>query len=198
MTTLRLVRSVNLRGVGSALLAALVALSVGLAACGDDPFDFPWAASPDTVLLYSLARPELNLEAAYNFHNRVKVRVEAARATGTWDVAVDTRGGQLVFLPPGALGISSKASLTALPGLSFDDVLDAPEDTAVYSKFAAVPVEMETVYVVKTSRSPGIFGTACSYYAKLVPLVIDVEGGTLRFMFDASPVCNSLRLIPPD
>jgi len=31
-----------------------------------------------------------------------------------------------------------------------------------------------------------------------VPLVIDVEGGTLTFKFDASPVCNSLRLIPPD
>jgi len=198
VTTLRPIRSVNLRGLGPAPLAALVALSVGLAACGDDPFDFPWASNPETVLLYSLARPELNLEAAYNFHNRVKVTVEAARASGTWDIAVDTRDGQLVFLPPGALGISSKASLTALPGLSFDDVLDAPEDTAVYSKFAAVPVELETVYVVKTLQSPGTFGMACSYYAKLVPLVIDVEGGTLTFMFDVSPICNSLRLIPPD
>ena len=198
MTLLRPIRSVHLRGLGPAPLAALVALSVGLAACGDDPFDFPWLSNPETVLLYSLARPELNLEAAYNFHNRVKVKVESARASGTWDIAVDTRDGQLVFLPPGALGISSKASLTALPGLSFDDVLDAPEDTAVYSKFAAVPVELETVYVVKTLQSPGTFGTACSYYAKLVPLVIDVEGGTLKFMFDVSPICNSLRLIPPD
>ena len=198
MTTQRLVRSVNLRGLGPASLAALVALSVGVAACGGDPFIFPWETAPDTVLLYSLARPELNLEAAYNFNRRVRVRVEAATATGTWDVALDTRGGQLVLLPPGALGISSKASVAALPGVSFDDLQDAPEDTAVYSRFEPVPVEMGTVYVVKTGRSPGIFGTRCSYYAKLEPLVIDVDGGTLTFVFDASPVCNSLRLIPPD
>ena len=107
MTKQRRVRSVDLRGLGPAPFAALVALSVGLAACGDDPFIFPWLPAPDTVLLYSLARPELNLEAAYNFNDRVRVRVEAATATGTWDVAVDTRGGQIVFLPPGALGISS-------------------------------------------------------------------------------------------
>ncbi len=194
----RPVKAMNSRGLKPAPVAALVALSVGLATCGGDPFAFPWVISPDTVLLYSLARPELNLEAAFNFNNRRKVRVEAARATGTWDVAVDTRGGQIVLLPPGALGISSKASVVALPGLSFDDVLEAPEDTAVYSRFEAVPVHMGTVYVVKTGRSPGIFGTSCSYYAKLEPLVIDVEGGTLRFVFDASPVCNSLRLIPPD
>ena len=198
MTPQRPVHSANLRGLRPAPVAALVALSVGLTACGGDPFAFPWQLSPDTVLLYSLARPELNLEAAYNFNNRRKVRVESARATGTWDVAVDTRGGQIVLLPPGALGISSKASVASLPGLSFDDVLDAPEDTAAYSRFDAVPVQMGTIYVVKTSQSPGIFGTACSYYAKLEPLVIDVEGGTLRFKFDASPVCNSLRLIPPD
>lgn len=198
MTPQRLVRSVNLHGLGPASLAALVTLSAGLATCGGDPFIFPWELNPDTVLLYSLARPELNLEAAYSFNDRRKVRVEAATATGTWDVAVDTRGGQLVFLPPGALGISSKASVAALPGLSFADLQDAPEDTAAYSRFAPVPVEMGTLYVVKTSQSPGIFGRLCSYYAKLEPLVIDVEGGTLTFVFDASPVCNSLRLIPPD
>ena len=198
MTPQRPVKSVNLRGLSPAPVAALVALSVGLVACGSDPFAFPWQLSPDTVLLYSLARPELNLEAAYNFNNRRKVRVEAATATGTWDVAVDTRGGQIVLLPPGALGVSSKASVAVLPGLQFDDVLEAPEDTAVYTRFDAVPVQMGTVYIVKTSQSPGIFGTSCSYYAKLVPLVIDVEGGTLTFKFDVSPVCNSLRPIPPD
>jgi len=184
--------------MGPAALLAAVALSVGLSACGGDPFVFPWATSPDTVLLYSLARPELNLEAAYDFHNARRIRVEAASATGTWDLALDTRGGGLVFLPPGALGITSKASVAVLPGLAFADVVDAPEDTAAYTRSAPVPVEMGTVYVVKTSQSPGIFGTACSYYAKLEPLVIDVEGGTLTFLVEASPVCNSRRLIPPD
>jgi hypothetical protein len=197
VTSQRLASNVSLRGLGPASLLALLVLSVALSACGDDPFAFPWTSRPDTVLLYSLARPELNLEAAYDFHNELRIRVEAANATGSWDVALDTRGGQLVLLPPGALGITSKASVAVIRGLSFADVLDAPEDTAAYTRSEAVPVEMGTVYVVKTAQSPGIFGTSCSYYAKLEPLVIDVEGGTLRFIVEASPVCNSLRLIPP-
>jgi len=198
VTPQRLASNVSLRGLGPASLLALLVLSVALSACGGDPFAFPWTSRPDTVLLYSLARPELNLEAAYDFHNELRIRVEAANATGSWDIALDTRGGQLVLLPPGALGITSKASVAVIPGLSFADVLDAPEDTAAYTRSAAVPVEMGTVYVVKTAQSPGIFGTSCSYYAKLEPLVIDVEGGTLTFIVVASPVCNSRRLIPPD
>jgi hypothetical protein len=198
VTPQRIPSTANFRAFAPATLLALVVLSVGLSACGDDPFAFPWSARPDTVLLYSLARPELNLEAAYDFHNDRRIRVEAANATGTWDLALDTRDGHLVFLTPGALGITSKARLAALPGVAYADVLDAPEDTAAYTMSVPVQVEMGTVYVVKTSQSPGIFGTACSYYAKLEPLVIDVEGGTLTFVVDASPVCNSRRLIPPD
>ena len=198
MTLQRLARSGNFRGLGPVALVTFVVLSAGLGACSGDPFAFPWATDPDTVLLYSLARPELNLEAAYDFHNEKRIRVERAGATGNWDVALDTRDGQLVLLPPGALGITSKASVAVLPGVSFADVLDAPEDTAAYSRVAPVVVEMATVYVVKTSQSPGFYGNSCSYYAKLEPLVIDVEGGTLTFVVDASPICNSLRLIPPD
>jgi hypothetical protein len=181
-----------------ALFAVAAALSTGLGACGGDPFAINWAASPDTVLLYSLARPELNLSSGYNFFGRRAVRVESATATGSWDLALDTRGGDLVFLPPGALGVGSRARVTALPGMRFDDVIDAPADTAVYSAVSPLPIEMGTVYVVRTGQSVGAFGRRCSYYAKLEPLVIDVDGGTLTFVFDVSPVCNSLRLIPPD
>jgi hypothetical protein len=36
------------------------------------------------------------------------------------------------------------------------------------------------------------------FFAKLEPLVLDVAGGTLEFVFDASPVCNDTRLVPPE
>ncbi|NIT86093.1 MAG: hypothetical protein GWN82_04050, partial [Gemmatimonadetes bacterium] len=49
----------------------------------------------DTVLLYSLARPELNLVSAYNFLQGAPIQVEEPNATGVWDVAVDTRGGAI-------------------------------------------------------------------------------------------------------
>lgn len=180
-----------------AALAVTVVLTATVMACSDDPFAIPWQSSPDTVLLYSLARPELNLDAGFNFHTGASHRIESANATGNWDVALDTRGGQLVFLPPGALGVRSRARITTFPGESFLDVVRAPEDTLLYTASEPVPVETGTVYVFRTDQSLGVFGTNCVYYAKLEPVTIDVAGGTLSFVFDASPVCNDLRLVPP-
>lgn len=182
--------------VAAPFAAAAVVLAVG--ACEDDPFQIKWSAAPDTVLLYSLARPELNLPSAFNFNNRRLVEVEAPTATGTWDLALDTEGEQLVFLPPGALNINSRARIAALPGMTFDEVQRAPQDTAAYVVEEAVPVSLNTVYVIQTSQSRDGFGRACVFFAKLEPLEIDVSAGTLRFVFDANPVCNDPRLVPPE
>lgn len=190
-----LARILRRHPAGPVLIAlSLVAL---LGACEDDPFAIDWPAAPDTVLLYSLARPELGLESAFNFNARQPVRIEAPTATGNWDLALDTQGDDLVFLPPGAFNINSRARVTALPGLAFDDVLEAPADTTLYSATAPVTVKLNTVYVVRTSQTAGSFGQPCVYYAKLEPLVIDVEAGTLEFVYDGNPVCNDPRLVPP-
>lgn len=189
------VRSRFGRGILTALVVAVPAFA---GACGDDPFQINWVSSPDTVLIYSLARPELNLPAGFNFHGGDLVRVEGPQSTGLWDVAVDTRGNEMVFLPPGALGVSSRARITTLPDMSFLDVTEAPSDTLVYVADQPVPIRLGTIYVVRTGRSAGVFSSSCVYYAKLEPLVIDPAGGTLSFVYEDSPVCNSLRLIPPD
>jgi hypothetical protein len=94
------------RGAPRALTILLLAGAVS--ACDDDPFGLrDWAAAPDTVLLYSLARPELNLASAFNFDRRLVLRIEAPGSTGQWDVAVDTEGGRLVLLTPLFFGIDS-------------------------------------------------------------------------------------------
>jgi hypothetical protein len=182
-------------------VAVALALAVGgLSACGEDPFAIDWVSIPDTVVLYSLARPELNLVSAFNFRGRSAVRVEAASTTpGSWDVAVDTRGGAIVLLPPAALGISdSRARIAPITGVPFADLLEAPADTTVYLSTEPVPATLGTVYVIRTEQSTGAFGTRCVYYAKLEPLTIDPVAGTLRFQFDVSPVCNDRRLVPPE
>jgi len=182
-----------------AALVATVALGTATAtACGSDPFAINWAVSPDTVLLYSLARPQLNLVSGFDFYNRTAVRVEDANATGNWDIAVDTREGKIVLLPPGALGVDSRARVASLPGANFDEVVEAPADTTLYTATSPVPVELGTVYVMRTRQGYGSFGRVCVYYAKLEPLEIDPVGGTLRFVFDSSPVCNDRKLIPPN
>jgi hypothetical protein len=176
-----------------------LALSLTSGACDDDPFGFrDWEARPDTVLLYSLGRPELNLPSGYNFNRRTLHRVEAANSSGQWDLALGSEEGRLVLLPPRALGIDTRAGVAPLPDESYDGVREAPGDTASYVTTEAVPVEVGRLYVVRTNQAPGQFGQTCSWYAKMEPLEADPELGFIRFRLDSNPVCNSRDLIPPE
>lgn len=177
------------------LLAAVLVLT--LVACDDDPFRIDWEVSPDTVLLYSLARPELGLPSAFNFNRRQFIEIEAPGATGTWDLALDTQDGELVFLVPGAMGLTSRARITSVDGMTFEEVREAPADTSAYVADLPVPVEVGPIYIVQTGEATGSFGSRCVYYAKLEALEADVQLGTLRFVYDSNPVCNSRDLVPP-
>lgn len=179
------------------------ALLMGLAACSEDPFAYDWTDQPDTTFLYSLARPELNLNSGINFYERITgfsdglYRVEQPGTTGNWDVAVDTRAGELVLLPPGALGITARAAIANMGLVPFDDIDQAPGDTLLYELDDPIPVVAGTVYVVRTNRQAGNYGSSCVYYAKLEPVIIDVAGGKLTFRYVASPICNNRELVSP-
>ena len=180
-------------------VAAVAAFLMGLTACGDDPFAFDWSDAPDTVQLYSLARPELDLLSGFSFVPPPSAAiVERPNATGSWDIAIDTRGGELVILPPGALGITARARVSVLGAVNFDEVEDAPEDTLLYEDDQAVPLSAGSVYVVRSNRRAGSFGSSCEYYAKMEPVTIDVAEGRLLFRYVASPICNSRDLVPPE
>lgn len=174
-----------------------VAAMVATGACGDDPFGSRnWEVSPDTASIFSLARPELGIASGFDFVDGLPVRIEAPGATGRWDVALDTEGGSLVLLPPGALGVDSRARIGILEDTSFAAVREAPGDTAAYSGPDPVPVRMDAVYIVRTHQRPG-FGRTCLQYAKFVPLEVDAELGLLRFEWEANPFCNDRALVPP-
>jgi hypothetical protein len=177
---------------------AAVGLVASLGACGNDPFAIKWSAKPDTVTLYSLSRPDLNLQSAYDFRNRVSVVVESPSSTGRWDMAVDTRNGRIVMVPAAALGVDSRAGIVPMPDVTFDELTEAPADTSVYITDRPVPMDVGSVYVVRTRKSVGSFGSRCFYYAKMEPLSTDPEAGTLTFYFDGAHVCNDRSLIPPD
>jgi len=171
-----------------------VALTTG---CGSNPYSIGWnTAIPDTVVLYSIARPELNLPSAFNFHQRTSYKVEDPSATGAWDIAVDTRNGQIVLLPPEALNIATGAGIAVLQGVGLEQATEAPKDTTLYSTKEPVPVEMGNVYVIRSGRMVGLYGTYCRYYSKMEPLNIDAADGTLQFRFDSNPGCNDRALVP--
>lgn len=181
------------------VVGLLFASSFGVTACGENIFEIKWTqARVDTVLIYSLARPELNLPSGFDFLSRVPVEIHRPGATGVWDLLVDTQDGQLVFLPPGALDIVSDAMVLPLPGQSFDDVIKAPKDSTLYTRDLAVPVETSSVYVLRTHRGTDRFGFPCSFYGKLHPLEVDPVLGTVRFEYDVSTLCDDRGLIPTD
>ena len=179
-----------------ALLGSAYALAS--AGCGDNPFAINWEVSPDTALVYSLSRPELNLPSAYDLVETNAILIHAANATGIWDFALDDRDGGLVLLPPGVFGIASTAQITSLGRVPFDGVTRAPTDTTLYVSDQPVRMELGTVYAVRTHRGPGAgpFGETCFFYAKLEPLVIDVVNGSLTFRFDRNPICSDPALVP--
>jgi hypothetical protein len=179
--------------MGRAGRVLLLGATLALGACDDEIAEPIWAAAPDTAVLFSLARPELELEPAFNFVDRRVVAIHQPNAATLWDIAVDTRAGQLVLLTPNALGITSRARIAALPGQSFELVEEAPADTLLFTATNPVPMQLTTTYVVRTDARGG-----CTFYAKLQPLAIDVPTGRLEFKYDTNPFCNDRRLVPPD
>jgi hypothetical protein len=179
------------------LVSGLTALVLGgaAAACGDDPFQITWISTPDTTVIYSLARPELGLPSAFDFLDRDRFVVEAPGSTDAWDVALDTRDGRLALVPPGALGVVSEARITVIADVSFDDVLEAPADTTLYTATDPVFLALGNVYVVRTRLQSSSFGV-CMFYAKLEPLVIDTELESVHFVFDNNPRCEDRNLQP--
>lgn len=170
---------------------------VALGACGDDPFAVEWFANPDTVQLYALSRPEPNLLSAFDFYNRAPKRLESVSTGDQWDLVADVREGQVVWLPPGALGIPSEAAVATLENETFESAARAPSDTARYVGDEAIPVRLGQVYVIRTRRIQGSFST-CNHYGKIEALETDPVAGTIRFQFDVNRICNDLDLVPPE
>jgi hypothetical protein len=174
----------------------LLPLLIATAACGRDPFALEWIASADTVRLYAISRPEPNIETGFDFGARRTVRIEAPATTTSWDLAVDFEDGRAVFLTPGFFGVDSDAALVELPDENFDDIEEAPEDDDVYIENQAIPVNLESLYVVRTRRLRSNYGQLCNHYAKMVPLDMDPDERTVVFVFDTNGICNSRKMQP--
>lgn len=179
------------------LALVIVVSAAALLACDDDLFNFEWFANPDTVQLYSISRPETNLLSAFDFFSRIPKRLEAANTGDLWDLTVDIRDGQFVWLPPGALGIDSDAALAILEGETFESADEAPADTSRYIGDAPVPIRFDRIYVIRTRLHRGTI-SVCNYYGKIEALETDTIAETVRFQFDVNRICNSRDLVPPD
>ena len=89
------------------------------------------------------------------------------------------------------------ARIIPMGDMEFDEVRRAPSDTTLYIGDEPVPVEIGHIYVIRTRQKAGLYGQRCVYYGKFEPLEKDPVAGTMSFVFDVSPVCNSRKLYPP-
>jgi hypothetical protein len=137
----------------STLLMAVVLL---VAACSDPYGPRTWNPEPTTLTLYSASRPEYTgLVSAMDLAPEpvFAVSIEAPGATGSWDFVLAEQGNALTLVPAGTFtGVPSRARIAVLEGVSMDDVVQAPRDTAAYTA-APVPLRTDVVYVLRSRRA---------------------------------------------
>jgi hypothetical protein len=179
-----------------ARLSLACAATLSTVACDDELGLDDWTATPDTVTIYSLSRPELfNQPSAYDFVNHAALRVESPAAEGDWDMLLRDENGQLALVSAAAFqGLNSRAALTPVTNASFDELAEAPDDDDAYTDGPFI-VQPGQVYAVRTRRAG-----FCNLvrFAKMRVLDVDQEAGSIRFVAITNPFCADRELIPPE
>ncbi len=178
-------------------LLCLAAAALVSAGCGNSLGPQEWTPTPDTVTLFSVSRTDYTgMPSGLDLVVGQIVPIEAASANG-FDVVLAQQGGGFVFLPADAIaGVTSGAGVAPITGTGFDDLQEAPSDTAVYVHAAAVPLQVGGVYVVR-SRQASCGYVSGQWYAKVQPLALDAEQGTAQVRYVRNPFCGDRNLVPP-
>jgi hypothetical protein len=168
-----------------------------MVACDDDLGLDDWAARPDTTTIFSLSRVDLiGRPSAYDFVRHFPLEVESVGAIGNWDVALRHEGSQLALVPAGGFqGQTSRAALALMPGTLFEDLDEAPSDTAAFSS-QPVLVQAGQVFALRTRRAPCNSFQVGVRYGKLKIINVDPTAGTLTFVEIVNPICNDRNLVP--
>lgn len=183
-------------------IASRIARPIGLLAltstlvlggCDDGFGPQIWGNFPDTVELYSLARPDhVGLPSAYNMAGLNPVVVDQPkRNPADFDFAVtENDEGEFLLLPAGVF-----ANFSIRPGIqvdstaTFDELSRAPRDGYTFEE--PVVADSNTVYVVRSRQA----SNGCFFYGKIEVLELDPEGSvTIQAL--ANPNCSDRSLTP--
>jgi hypothetical protein len=176
--------------------ALILFSAAAFTACSDNLGPQDWNATPDTITIFSLSRPDLlGFPSAYDFANRRQIQVETPGTAGAWDVALGSPNNTLQLIPAGDFqGIDSRARIAVING-SFEDLKEAPRDSASFTS-SPIPLQTGGVYVVRTRRVGCGFSTAV-HYAKLKAVTLDNAAGFATFAVVVNPLCNDRSFVPP-
>lgn len=167
-------------------------LALPQTAC-DDPFgaflsDVP--LTPSEVTLFDFVTGRLEDPPAFDLVFQRLVRVDQTR---NWDFLFQITDGVPAFAPFSAATDSVTDAGLLQTSLSFEGVLEAPETG--YTISDPVPVQVGDVLIGRSRADPTQF-LACSRYAKLEIIELDLAAGTITFRFLGNPNCGDTVLEP--
>lgn len=150
----------------------------------------------DTIVLYSLARPEfIGRRSGFDFITPQAVVLEEPKGQrlAEFDVAFSELEGKFVLLPAGLFETFDIDPAIAVDstGVTFEELTRAPSKGYVTDE--AVPLRTGRIYIVRTRQDRG----SCSRFAKVEVLDLDPEG-ILEFRFLRNNLCNDRTLTDVD
>lgn len=186
------------------LAASGLALAAVLTAC-DDPtrFQIQPQIFTDTVQLAASGAPGADslpsaLDVSVQGNGVVGGRFpERLSDAGQWDFLVRLQNGAVVLVPSGALGIESRAGISApIAGATFESLRDVPKKTT-FATESATALTNGAVYVVRSRIFAGGL-SSCQQYAKVQPLAVDPAAGRVTLRIATNAVCGDQRLVPKE
>jgi hypothetical protein len=124
------------------------------------------------------------------------VVIEQLTQGSGFDVALTEPGGLFALTPSAVLlGLPTRAGVATTMASTLDAVTSAPSDTAAFVQTRSVPLQVGTIYVIRSRRVNCILGTG-SYYAKMQVVATDSVQGTVRMALVANPNCGDRSLVP--
>lgn len=171
-------------------LMIAVAAGAVMGAC-DDPFaaflaDVP--TIPTEATLFDLTTGRLEDPPAYDIILETTVRVDQS---SQWDFLFQIDAGGPQFVPFSAATDSTSDSGLVRASASFEATLNAPSEG--YTIAQPLSISVGDVFVVRSRADRTL---ACSRFAKIEILEIDVVAGTVMFRLLGNPNCGDTVLEP--
>jgi hypothetical protein len=190
--------------VRRSVLIALFAFAALAAGCDDGTFQIDPILARDTVEMAAPIPANAGLPSALDivalqgvigggrFPERPPARPQDPVG---WDFLVRLQGGEVQLVPAGAVGVTSRAALTAPQlGRSFEQVVEAPGQVS-FRMDTAFALQVGQTYVARSREAGGgPFGGGCQQFAKLQPLEIDPVLGRVRLRITTNERCSDPRL----
>lgn len=175
------------------LILSLIPLAILLAWGCDDPFaafllDVPEV--PSEATLFDFIDGRLQDPPAFDIVRERPARVDQTR---DWDFLFRVVGGGAELVPFTAVTDSVTDSGLRVAETSFEGVLEAPETGYILTE--PIPVAIGDVLIARSRRDARQV-LACSQFAKLEILDLDIAAGQITFRYLVNPNCGDTVLEP--